>query len=146
LNNKPQGTASWPGCSVTGDVTTLGAAKSSGHGAQGRERVTLVPDYRWQVLVIARPAVVTAFNDDGVVRVEYVSAFPGQQLFAVWLGTATDAEASQLRTLPTIHARVHDLLLAHGFEERDLDGLMVVVQSQETVDRDYDGSWFYALR
>jgi hypothetical protein len=31
-----------------------------------------MPDYRWQVLVNARPAVVAAFNDDGVVQVEYV--------------------------------------------------------------------------
>ena len=103
-------------------------------------------DYRWQVLVNARPALVDAFFHDGVVRVEYVSAFPDHQPFAVWLGTATDSEAVRLRTLPTIRARVHDLLVAHGFEERDLGGLMVVVQSQETIDREYDGSWFYALR
>ena len=43
----------------------------------------LVSDYRWQVLVNARPAIVAAFVDDGVVRVEYVSALPAQQPFAV---------------------------------------------------------------
>jgi hypothetical protein len=106
----------------------------------------LVSDYRWQVLVNARPALVDAFFHDGVIRVEYVSAFPYQQPFAVWLGTATDSEAARLQTSPTIRARVHDLLVAHGFEEQDLGELMVVVQSQETVDREYDSSWFYALR
>jgi hypothetical protein len=34
----------------------------------------------------------------------------------------------------------------HGFEEQDLGELVVIVESQETVDREYDGSWFYALR
>jgi hypothetical protein len=110
------------------------------------EMLTLVSDYRWRVLVNARPALVDAFFHDGVMRVEYVSAFPDQQPFAVWLGTATDSEAARLRTSPTIHARVRDVLVAHGFEEQDLGELVVVVQSQETVDREYDGSWFYALR
>lgn len=57
----------------------------------------LVSDYRWQVLVNARPPLVAAFTDDGLVRVEYVSAFPDQLPFAVWLGTATDSQAVQLR-------------------------------------------------
>ena len=105
-----------------------------------------VSDYRWQVLANARPAFVDAFFDDGVVRVEYVSAFPDQQTFTVWLGTVTDSEAVRLRSSPSLRARVHDLLVAHGFEERDLSELIVVVQSQVTVDGEYDGSWFYALR
>ena len=106
----------------------------------------VVSDYRWQVLANARPALVDVFLDDGVIRVEYVSAFPDRRPFAVWLGTARDSEAARLRTSPTIRARVHDLLVAHGFKVRDLVELVVVVQSQETVDREYDGSWFYALR
>jgi hypothetical protein len=52
-----------------------------------------VSDFRWRVVVYARSALVAAFFDDGVVRVEYVSAFPDQQPFTVWLGTATDWEA-----------------------------------------------------
>src|SRR5262245_54709832 len=108
--------------------------------------LTFVSDYRWQILIDARPALVDAFFHDGVTRVEYVSAFPDQQPFAVWLGTATDSEAVRLRKSLAIRTRVHDLLVAHGFEEQDLGELMVVVQSQETVDREYDASWFYALR
>jgi hypothetical protein len=100
----------------------------------GGEMLFLVSDYRWQVLVDARPALVDAFFRDGVVRVEYVSAFPDQQPFAVWLGTATESQAVRLRTLPTIRARVHDLLVAHGFEEQNLGELMVVVQSQEIIE------------
>jgi hypothetical protein len=106
----------------------------------------LVSDYRWQVLVDVRPAPGDAFFYDGVMRVEFVASFPYLQQFAVWLGTATDSEAVGLRASPTIRARVHDLLVAYGFEEQDVSELTVVVQSQETVDRDYNGSWFYALR
>lgn len=82
------------------------------------EMLTLVSDHRWQVLVNARPVLVDAFFHEGVIRVEYVSAFPDQQPFAVWLGTATDSEAARLRTSPTIRARMHDVLVANGFKER----------------------------
>jgi hypothetical protein len=41
---------------------------------------------------------------------------------------------------------MHGRAAPHGFEEQDLGELVVVVESQETVDREYGGSWFYALR
>lgn len=103
-------------------------------------------DYRWQVLEDARPAIANAFHDDGVVRVEVVAAFPDQSRFGVWLGTRTDADAQRLRTWPSTSERVRELLAAGGFRESDLGGLGVVVQSQESVDREYGGSWFNALR
>lgn len=102
-------------------------------------------DYRLRSLVSARADPVDAFAGDGVVTIQYVSAFP-QHPFAVWLGTSSDSEASRLRTSPTNLMRVHDVLVVHGFTAEDLTGLMVVVQSQETVDRDFAGSWFRALR
>jgi len=37
-------------------------------------------------------------------------------------------------------------LRAVGFSPIDLASSVVIVQSQQTVDRDYEGSWFYALR
>jgi hypothetical protein len=78
---------------------------------------------------------VDAFFGVGVIRVEYVAAFPDQRGFAVWLDTATDSEAVRLRISPTIRAGVHELLVRHGFEVQDLGAVMVVVQSQEPVDR-----------
>lgn len=42
--------------------------------------------------------------------------------------------------------RVAPVLRTAGFTESELGELVVVVQSQQTVDRDYAGSWFYALR
>jgi len=41
---------------------------------------------------------------------------------------------------------VRTILLACGLRDRDLDRLTTTAQSQETVDRDYEGSWFYAMR
>ena len=102
-------------------------------------------DYRWKALVSARPDLLDAFAQDGVVTVQYVSAFP-QHAFAVWLGTATDSEAARLRARSSIHGRVQRVLVSHGFTQQDLTELLVLVQSQETVDRDHAGSWFYALR
>jgi hypothetical protein len=63
----------------------------------------------------------------------------------VWLGTETDAERDSLPREPFV-AEVREILESVGLprDEARFDG--TVVQSQETVDRDYQGSWFYALR
>ncbi len=37
-------------------------------------------------------------------------------------------------------------MLRCGFTQDWLRGLMTTAQSQETVDRDYEGKWFYAVR
>lgn len=102
-------------------------------------------DHRWNLLVGARSLVVEGFSDQGVTRVEYVSAFP-QDDFAVWLATTTDAQAQALSHVVGLRERVAAILVGVGFREDELSGLMVVTQSQEAVDRDYGGSWFYALR
>lgn len=98
------------------------------------------------MLVVARPELVRTFAPYGVQRVEYPSAFPDQDQFAVSLGSASDAEAERLRRQPDLRARVAAVLTRAGFSESELAGLMVVTPSQETVDREYDGRWFYALR
>ena len=103
-------------------------------------------DRRWELLERARPDLVRAFADDGVHRIEYVAAFPVQGAFAVWLGTGSDAEAARLRARTELLERVASALHQAGFTSSELAELAVVVQSQETVDRDYAGSWFFALR
>ena len=103
-------------------------------------------DRRWHLLMAARPKLVSAFVRDGVQQVEYVSAFPDQDEFAVWLRTASDAEADVLRQRPDLEEQVAAALRRVGFRDAELARLTVVTQSQETVNRDYAGSWFYALR
>ncbi|GAB3173691.1 hypothetical protein GCM10027059_45170 [Myceligenerans halotolerans] len=103
-------------------------------------------DHRWGMLVTARAEILDAFASDAVGRVEYVSAFPDQVEFSVWLGTSTDAEADRLRSQSGVVVRVAEVLRRVGFRDAELAGLGVVVQSQETVERDCAGNWFYALR
>jgi hypothetical protein len=63
----------------------------------------------------------------------------------VWLGTTTDAERDALAgTEPTLLSKVRRTAERHGFAPEKVCGISV--ESEETVARDYEGSWFYALR
>jgi hypothetical protein len=105
----------------------------------------LVTDPRWALLQNMKPALLRRFKDSGVVRVEYVSAFPSQDDAWVWLGTATDAERDALTgSGPRLLCEARLIAERHGFPGHVVSG--VSVQSEETVARDYEGSWFYALR
>ena len=86
------------------------------------------------------------FADDGVVRAEYVVGFVKPYGVSVWLGTETDAQRDKLAAFPGLHASVADVLAEVGMTESEYVYRGVVVQSEETVQRDYEGSWFYALR
>lgn len=103
-------------------------------------------DPRWGLLQAARPALVEALSNHGVVRIEYVAAFPHFEHFSVWLGTKTDAERDLLGTTNPLHREVRNVLAEVGFTDEQLRELLTTAQSQQTVDRDYAGSWFYALR
>lgn len=90
-------------------------------------------------------ALLETFSDAGVSRIEYVAAFPDLEGACVWLGTTTDAErdalsGTQLKAL----SQVRQVAARHGFPPEQINGIRV--QSEETVVRDYEGSWFYALR
>lgn len=92
-----------------------------------------------------KPALLRAFGDLGVIRIEYVSAFPFPDDAWVWLGTSTDAERDALvRSEPEVLVEVRLIAERHGFLAERVSG--VTVQSEETVARDFQGSWFYALR
>lgn len=113
-------------------------------------------DALWGVLDQAERRLLEEFAEVGVVRVEWVVGFIDPPRISVWLGTSTDAERNALAD-PTEDPDhfVGDALLtqkvAKVLEEAGLktgDGWfhVVVVQSQETVDRDYEGRWFLAMR
>ena len=106
----------------------------------------LSSDPRWGLLEIARPNLVAAFAKDGVVRVEANAAFPHLDSVGICLCTTSDSQRDALgATNPQIE-RVRSLLIDVGFTREQLTDLATTAQSQETVDRDYQGSWFYALR
>jgi hypothetical protein len=104
-----------------------------------------VTDPRWTLLQEMEPALLQAFRESGVTRIEYVAAFPSQDDAWVWLGTETDAERDALAgSEPQVLSEVRLIAERHGFSAENVSG--VTVQSEETVARDFEGSWFYALR
>jgi hypothetical protein len=90
--------------------------------------------------------VVAAFAADGVVRMEVIAAFPHLDEFSIWLCTTSDEQRDSLGILNPGLDRVRSILMDAGFTDELLTNLATTAQSQETVDRDYEGSWFYALR
>ena len=89
---------------------------------------------------------VQVLGSHGIVGAEYVVGFVHPYKIHVWLVTFTDAEKDALHGSSPFLNEVRQVLDEAGlpWSEAHLDG--TVVQSQETVDRDYEGSWFYALR
>lgn len=99
-------------------------------------------DPRWQPLHAARGSLIDEFADQGVDHVEYVVALPKPDLW-VWLGTDTDVQRDALAGTSGLLERVRGVLA-----ER-VPGIVVTgvsVESAETVQRDFRGSWFYVLR
>jgi hypothetical protein len=102
-------------------------------------------DRRWQLLEDSRSPLLDAFGEHGVARIEFVGAFLELNMVGVWLGTSTDVERDAV-DMPHAVQIVRSVLLAVGFTIQELQDLAVIAQSQETVDREYAGSWFYAMR
>jgi len=109
----------------------------------------------WKALERAKLALVDEFSDAGVTTVEFVTAFSAPFPSTAWLVVDSDDQRdvllrqyghdSQSNTLiPELHERATRALSAGGVDAALLRG--VTVESQETVDRDYEGKWFYALR
>lgn len=97
----------------------------------------------WRVMKRLEKALLREFARDGVEHVEYVIAFSEPFDFWVWLGTRSDHERDVLATEPTVGERIRTLATAHDIGEL-YEGF--TVESQQTVDREYQGSWFYRLR
>ena len=104
-----------------------------------------VPHDVFAALERAEPVLLTKLGRHGVVRIEWVVGFVKPYRVSAWLGTETDAERDSLPREPFVDD-VREILEAVGLprDQARFDG--TVAQSQETVDRDYQGSWFYALR
>ncbi len=88
-------------------------------------------------------ALVKRFALHEVERVEHVVAFLPPFDFSLYLGTTTDERRDALAAIPDLDESIREV--AVGIRLHTLyDGF--TVESQETVDRDYEGSWFYYLR
>ncbi|MCS5497420.1 hypothetical protein NY547_09245 [Cnuibacter physcomitrellae] len=93
--------------------------------------------------VAAERLLVELLADSAVRSVRFVT---GPLPVAVWLVVEDDEEARALRTRSDVDEIVSRALREAGLASRDVEGFRVVVQSEETVVRDYEGSWFYAMR
>jgi hypothetical protein len=124
-----------------------------------------VRDRRWALLEDAREALTDAFADDGVTQIVCAAAFEYFDRFTVYLCTSTDTQRDALgsatnvpRQAAVVSAvgevevampaarRVRGILQEHGFTAEELSDLITLAQSQETVNRDFRGRWFDAIR
>jgi len=55
-------------------------------------------------------------------------------------------ERDSLPNFLLLRDRVSPLLADAGLPAEHVGDILVTAQSQQTLDRDFDGSWFYALR
>lgn len=96
----------------------------------------------WRMMRRLEQKLMREFAAEGVVRVEFVIAF-SEPLSSRWLGTHTDAERDTLTTDTFVDGRIrmHIAALNAATLYRSF-----AVESQETVDIEYEGSWFYRLR
>jgi hypothetical protein len=97
----------------------------------------------WRVMKRLEDSLLREFESQGVRHVEFVIAFSEPFTFWVWLGSATDAEREQLQADASVNERIRAEAASLS-----IDALYEgwTIGSQETVDRDYQGSWFYRLR
>jgi hypothetical protein len=98
----------------------------------------------WDQLERMREVLVRDLSDRGVTKVEFVTAVVEPFQSSVWLCVSSDAERDELSAQPNLLELVHTVLRSN-----QLDGSLIdyaTAQSQQTVNRDYEGSWFYALR
>jgi hypothetical protein len=104
-------------------------------------------DPRWDVIDATEAVIPSRLAERGVCGVQYVAALPDLPGVSVWLVTASDAERDALLASPDpCIEEVREIFAASGWPADQLDDVHTFAQSLETVDRDYESSWFYALR
>ena len=94
---------------------------------------------RWHIKVVARKRVATAevVSQQGATKIS-----PGYLSFGI--RTQTDRERDILCQDPNIHKEFREALIKAGYPAQTHPVVHFGIQSQETVDRDYGGSWTQA--
>lgn len=103
-------------------------------------------DPRWVHLEAAEPLLLSEFAAERVAAIRFVASFPHSDSVGVWLCTSTDADKALLIELSGLAPRAAECLRSAGFETLEERDVIVVVESDETVEREFQGSWFYAMR
>lgn len=89
-----------------------------------------------QILEIARQHCTDArvFRKQGATKID-------PRHLAFWIATATDNERDLLRHDPNLIQQFREVLVRVGYPPRAVPLVYFTIESQETVDRDYGGSW-----
>ena len=94
----------------------------------------------------AVPPIEADFRAEGVKAVRPCIGFPTWERFELWLMTDSDEQRDALKHDDAAVGRVRDAAATAGLSEADCESLEVMVQSEETVQREYLGSWPRAMR
>lgn len=73
-----------------------------------------------------------------------VDAFPGA--LAIWVTTRTDAERDRLLRDPGFEPKMRALLGQAGYPADCVGYAGFTAESEETVERDYKGNWYWAVK
>lgn len=66
--------------------------------------------------------------------------------FGIWITTKTDSERDNLRTKPELIDKFRTALLEAGYPREAVPEVGFQFESQETVNRDFGGSWYLATK
>lgn len=66
--------------------------------------------------------------------------------FAIWIATDKDQSRDRLNGDPAFKQQIRQILHEVGYPEAAIPEIGIAFESQETVDRDYEGSWWYAVK
>lgn len=95
-------------------------------------------------VTVAVAAIAAAGARTGVVDVLWFLSFHGYPV--IWLVTAMDAQKAEVARHGLLRPEVLAALREAGVRPDLLEQVHITVESQETVDREYEGSWFYAMK
>ncbi len=98
-----------------------------------------------EIRAAAESTLMRAFAPFGFTAVRSMPVV-GNTWLGVWLQTTNDEERDRLASNPQTLPWIREVLVASGYPVIEASLTTVTIQSQETVDRSYDGSWFYAMR
>jgi hypothetical protein len=120
--------------------STAGLPRWGGNKTESNERENATS----AAVAAAVPVIIAAGKSLGVAHVYWFLAFHGYPV--IWLVTATDAERAKVAERGLLRADVLGALQDAGVQPDLVEQTHITVQSQETVDRDYENSWYYAMK
>jgi hypothetical protein len=109
-----------------------------------RSRMEALPPDVEQVMETATRSIVGALHEHGVIDVHWFLAYEGYPV--VWLVTETDVEKAAVAGQGFFRPTVQQLLADAGVPTDLAARAGVTVESNESVDREWDGKWHFAMR